>query len=148
MHYGLIMEGDYRYGHSEEEAFDEAFAMADAAENGGLDGIWLAERHFAAPRGPLDTMGAGIPSIVSVPLIMSAAIAARTERIRIGAAVNVLPLNHPVRIAEEVATVDQISGGRVDFGGTPKGYAVPSNSDSFSLNSRVELQALCAWMYA
>ena len=41
MHYGLIMEGDYRYGHSEEEAFDEAFAMADAAENGGLDGICL-----------------------------------------------------------------------------------------------------------
>ena len=114
MHYGLIMEGDYRYGHSEEEAFDEAFAMVDAAENGGLDGVWLAERHFAAPRGPLDAMGAGIPSVVSVPLIMSAAIAARTDRIRIGAAVNVLPLNHPVRVAEEVATVDQISGGRVD----------------------------------
>ena len=98
MHYGLIMEGDYRYGNSEEEAFDEAFAMADAAENGGLDGVWLAERHFAAPRGPLDTMGAGIPSVVSVPLIMSAAIAARTDRIRIGAAVNVLPLHHPVPV--------------------------------------------------
>ena len=123
MHYGLIMEGDYRYGHSEEEAFDEAFAMSDAAENGGLDGIWLAERHFAAPRSPLDAMGAGIPSIVSVPLVMSAAIAARTERIRIGAAVNVLPLNHPVRIAEEVATVDQISGGRVDFGVGRSGFA-------------------------
>ena len=53
MHYGLIMECDYRYGHSQEEAFDEAFAMADAAENGGLDGVWLAERHFAAPRNPL-----------------------------------------------------------------------------------------------
>ena len=123
MHYGLIMEGDYRYGHSEEEAFDEAFAMADAAENGGLDGVWLAERHFAAPRGPLDAMGAGIPSVVSVPLIMSAAIAARTDRIRIGAAVNVLPLNHPVRVAEEVATVDQISGGRVDFWVGRRGFA-------------------------
>ena len=123
MHYGLIMEGDYRYGHSEEEAFDEAFAMAAAAENGGLDGVWLAERHFAAPRGPLDAMGAGIPSVVSVPLIMSAAIAARTDRIRIGAAVNVLPLNHPVRVAEEVATVDQISGGRVDFGVGRSGFA-------------------------
>ena len=123
MHYGLIMEGDYRYGHSEEEAFDEALAMADAAENGGLDGVWLAERHFAAPRAPLDAMGAGIPSIVSVPLIMSAAIAARTERIRIGAAVNVLPLNHPVRMAEEVATVDHISHGRVDFGVGRSGFA-------------------------
>ena len=123
MHYGLIMEGDYRYGHSEEEAFDEALAMADAAENGGLDGVWLAERHFAAPRAPLDAMGAGIPSIVSVPLIMSAAIATRTERIRIGAAVNVLPLNHPVRMAEEVATVDHISHGRVDFGVGRSGFA-------------------------
>ena len=38
---------NYRYGHSQEDAFDEAFAMADAAEKGGLDGVWLAERHFA-----------------------------------------------------------------------------------------------------
>ena len=123
MHYGLILEGDYRYGHSEEEAFDESFAMADAAENGGLDGVWLAERHFAAPRGPLDAMGAGIPSVCSVPLIMSSAIAARTERIRVGVAVNVLPLNHPVRMAEEVATIDQISHGRVDFGVGRSGFA-------------------------
>jgi len=123
MHYGLIMEGDYRYGHSQEEAFDESFAMADAAEKGGLDGVWLAERHFAAPRSPLDAMGAGIPSIISVPLIMSTAIAAMTERIRIGAAVNVLPLNHPIRMAEEVATIDHISHGRVDFGVGRSGFA-------------------------
>lgn len=123
MHYGIVMECDYRYGHSQEEAFDEAFAMADAAENGGLDGVWLAERHFAAPRSPLDAMGAGIPSIVSAPLIMSTAIVARTERLRVGVAVNVLPLNHPVRMAEEVATLDQISRGRVDFGVGRSGFA-------------------------
>jgi len=123
MHYGLIMECDYRYGHSEEEAFDEAFAMADTAEKGGLDGVWLAERHFAAPRDPLDAAGAGIPSIVSAPLIMSSAIVARTEHLRVGVAVNVLPLNHPVRMAEEVATVDQISRGRVDFGVGRSGFA-------------------------
>ena len=123
MHYGLIMEGDYRYGHTQEEAFDESFDMAEMAENGGLDGVWLAERHFAAPRSPSDAMGAGIPSIVSVPLIMSSAIVARTERIRVGVAVNVLPLQHPVRMAEEVATVDQISHGRVDFGVGRSGFA-------------------------
>ena len=123
MHYGLIMEGDYRYGHTQEEAFDESFEMAEMAENGGLDGVWLAERHFAAPRSPSDAMGAGIPSIVSVPLIMSSAIVARTERIRVGVAVNVLPLQHPVRMAEEVATVDQISHGRVDFGVGRSGFA-------------------------
>ena len=122
MHYGLIMECDYRYGHSQEEAFDEAFAMADAAENGGLDGVWLAERHFASPSNPLDSLGAGIPSVVSSPVIICAAIVARTERLRVGVAVNVLPLNHPVRMAEEIATLDQISHGRVDFGVGRSGF--------------------------
>ena len=54
MHFGLIMECDYRYGNTLSESFDEAFSVVDAAESGGLDGVWLAERHFAAPRNPLD----------------------------------------------------------------------------------------------
>ena len=123
MHVGLIMECDYRYGETEQAAFDEAFAMAEAAEMGGLNGVWLAERHFAAPRGPLDTGGAGIPSVVSSPLIISSAIVARYERLRVGVAVNVLPLAHPVRIAEEVATLDHISRGRVEFGVGRSGFA-------------------------
>ena len=122
MHFGLVMECDYRYGDTEEEAFEEAFSMAEIAESGGLDGVWLAERHFAAPRNPLDHAGGGIPSIVSAPLIISTAIVARTERLRVGVAVNVLPLSHPVRMAEEVATVDQISRGRVDFGVGRSGF--------------------------
>jgi alkanesulfonate monooxygenase SsuD/methylene tetrahydromethanopterin reductase-like flavin-dependent oxidoreductase (luciferase family) len=68
-------------------------------------------------------MGAGIPSIVSAPLIMASAIAARTERLRIGVAVNVLPLSHPIRMAEEAATVDQVSRGRFDFGVGRSGFA-------------------------
>ncbi len=123
MHVGLVMECDYRYGESEEAAFDEAFAMAEAAETGGLDGVWLAERHFAAPRSPLDTAGAGIPSVVSAPLILSSAIVARHRRLRVGVAVNVLPLAHPIRVAEEVATIDHISRGRVDFGVGRSGFA-------------------------
>ena len=100
-----------------------AFAMAEAAEMGGLDGVWLAERHFAAPLSPLDTGGAGIPSVVSAPLIISTAIVARYERLRVGVAVNVLPLAHPIRVAEEVATVDHISRGRVEFGVGRSGFA-------------------------
>jgi len=123
MHYGLVMECDYRYGTTQEDAFQEAFTLVDAAETGGLDGVWLAERHFAAPRNPLDGMGAGIPSIVSAPLIMASAIAARTERLRVGIAVSVLPLNHPVRMAEEVATIDHVSRGRFDFGVGRSGFA-------------------------
>ncbi len=123
MHVGLVMECDYRYGETEEAAFDEAFAMAEAAEMGGLEGVWLAERHFAAPRSPLDTGGAGIPSVVSAPLIISTAIAARYDRLRVGVAVNVLPLAHPIRVAEEVATLDHISRGRVEFGVGRSGFA-------------------------
>ena len=123
MHIGLVMECDYRYGETEQSAFDEAFAMAEAAEMGELDGVWLAERHFAAPRSPLDTGGAGIPSVVSAPLIISSAIVARYERLRVGVAVNVLPLAHPVRVAEEVATLDHISRGRVEFGVGRSGFA-------------------------
>ena len=123
MHLGLIMECDYRESGTQEDAFREAFSVVDAAEEEGLDGVWLAERHFAAPRRPADAFGAGIPSIVSVPLILASAIAARTERVRIGLAVAVLPLCHPIRMAEEAATVDQVSQGRLEFGVGRSGFA-------------------------
>ncbi|MBM3224938.1 MAG: LLM class flavin-dependent oxidoreductase [Candidatus Tectomicrobia bacterium] len=123
MHVALVMECDYRQGRTQEEAFSEAFTIAEAAENCGLDGVWLAERHFATHRRPTDPMGAGIPSVVSVPLVWASAIAARSERLRIGTGVSVLPLCHPIRLAEEAATVDQISRGRLDFGVGRSGFA-------------------------
>lgn len=132
MHVGLVMECDYRQGRTQEEAFQEAFNIAETAEEYGLDGVWLAERHFATHRRPTDPMGAGIPSVVSVPLVWASAIAARTKNLRIGTGVSVLPLCHPIRLAEEAATVDQISQGRLDFGvgrsGFPRsyiGYGIP-----------------------
>ncbi len=79
MYMGLVMECDYREGRTQEEAFAEALSLADLAEDSGLDGVWLAERHFAGPRRPTDPMGAGIPSIASVPLVLAAAIAGRTR---------------------------------------------------------------------
>ena len=127
MYVGLVMECDYREGRTQEEAFAEALSVADLAEAAGLDGVWLAERHFAAPRRPTDPMGAGIPSIASVPLVLAAAIAGRTRRLRVATGVSVLPLVHPIRTAEEAATVDQVSRGRFDFGvgrsGFPRAYA-------------------------
>ena len=104
MFVGLIMECDYREGRTQ----DEAFRMA---EESGFQGAWLAERHFAPP-GRSD----GIPSLVAAPLIFATAIASRTSRLRVGTAVLVLPLGHPVRMAEEVATVDKVSKGRFDLG--------------------------------
>ena len=127
MYMGLVMECDFREGRTQEEAFGEALSVADIAEASGIDGVWLAERHFAAPRRPTDPMGAGIPSIASVPLVLAAAIAGRTKRLRVATGVSVLPLVHPIRTAEEAATVDQVSRGRLDFGigrsGFPRAYA-------------------------
>src|SRR5213594_4665479 len=123
MHVGLVMECDYREGRTQEEAVAEAMSIAEIAETHGLDGVWLAERHFAMHRRPTDPMGAGIPSIAAVPLVLAGAIAARTTRLRIGTGVSVLPLCHPIRIAEEAATVDQVSRGRLDFGVGRSGFA-------------------------
>ena len=112
MHVGLGLECDYREGQTQDEAFDEAFYMAEAAEEWGLDEVWLAEHHFVRSwESPV-----GHPSLVASPLIFATAIASRTSRIRVGTSVLVLPLGHPVRMAEEVATLDNIGRGRFDLG--------------------------------
>jgi alkanesulfonate monooxygenase SsuD/methylene tetrahydromethanopterin reductase-like flavin-dependent oxidoreductase (luciferase family) len=67
--------------------------------------VWLGEIHFDPVR-----------SVISASLQVASSIATRTKRLRIGTAVTVIPLNHPLRIAEEVATLDHISEGRVEFG--------------------------------
>src|SRR5580658_4843537 len=121
MEFGMFHEFPSVPGRSETEAFDEAMAQVDAAERWGLDVMWLAEIHFAPER-----------TYLSAPLAIASAIAARTERIKIGIAVQVLPLCHPLRLAEEAATVDQVSRGRLIFGvgrsgvvGTYDAYQVP-----------------------
>src|SRR6202040_3744025 len=105
MEFGMFHEFPSLPGRSETEAFDEAMAQVDAAERWGLDAMWLAEIHFAPER-----------TYLSAPLAIASAIAARTRRMKIGIAVQVLPLCHPLRLAEEAATVDQVSQGRLIFG--------------------------------
>jgi alkanesulfonate monooxygenase SsuD/methylene tetrahydromethanopterin reductase-like flavin-dependent oxidoreductase (luciferase family) len=101
---------------SDTDAFAQGMAQVEDAERWGLDAIWLAEIHQQANR-----------SVLSVPMTVASAIAARTSRIKIGTAVQVLPLCHPLRLAEESATVDQISRGRLMLGvgrsGNPRAYA-------------------------
>ena len=150
-HVGLVMECDYREGRTQDEAFAEAFTVANLADEAGIDGVWLAERHFAAPRTPTDPGGAGIPSVSSVPLLMAGVIAARTERVRVGTGVSVLPLAHPIRLAEEAATVDNISQGRLDFGigrsSFPRsyhGYDVPYDESRERFAEALEI-ILKAW---
>ena len=150
-HVGLVMECDYREGRTQDEAFDEAFTVAQLADEAGIDGVWLAERHFAAPRTPTDPGGAGIPSVSSVPLMMAGIVAARTERVRVGTGVSVLPLAHPIRLAEEAATVDNISKGRLDFGigrssfpRSYQGYDVPYDESRERFAEALEV-ILKAW---
>src|SRR5205814_7421963 len=62
-------------------------------------------------------------SVLSAPMTLASAIAARTDRIKIGTAVQILPLCHPLQLAEEAATVDHISRGRLIFGVGRSGFA-------------------------
>ena len=112
MEFGMFHEFPSLPGRTESEAFDEAMEQVDAAERFGLDVMWLAELHFEPRR-----------SLLSAPLSIASAIAARTRRIKIGIAVQVLPLCHPLRLAEEAATVDQLSHGRLIFGVGRSGVA-------------------------
>ncbi len=111
MDIGVMIDGDYREGQTQQEAFDAVLRAAELIETLGFDAIWLAERHFSAPGG-----SALVPSIGASPLLMATAIATRTSRLRIGTAVLLLPLGHPVRLAEEVATLDHLSQGRIELG--------------------------------
>lgn len=103
-------------GQSDADAFAQALDQVSDAERWGLDAIWLAEIHQQSAR-----------SVLTAPLTVAAVIAARTTRIKIGTAVQVLPLCHPLRLAEETATLDQISRGRLLLGagrsGNPRSYA-------------------------
>ncbi len=109
------MEFHTREGNGQEDAFQESFDHVALAEELGLDTVWLAETHFNPNR-----------SVLSAPLVLAAAIAGRTKKIKIGTAVQILPLGNPLRIAEEVATLDHVSGGRFEFGigrsGLPSAY--------------------------
>ena len=91
-------------GQDHAEVFARATEMTQAADRLGFDSVWCAEHHFS-------TYG-----YLSRPLMFAMHLAAQTERIRVGSAVVVLPLHHPLVVAEEIATADLLSGGRLDVG--------------------------------
>jgi len=81
------------------------FSLFERADRLGYHGVWFSE--FRVPQAPWP-----YPS----PLLLAAALLARTERLRVGMSVLVLPLHHPLLLAEEIAQLDCQSGGRVDIG--------------------------------
>ena len=86
--------------------------LISEADRRGVGSIWVSEHHFVDD------------GYMPVPLTALAAIAARTKRARLGTAVVVAPLQHPMAIAEQAAIVDVISGGRLELG-LGAGYVAP-----------------------
>jgi alkanesulfonate monooxygenase SsuD/methylene tetrahydromethanopterin reductase-like flavin-dependent oxidoreductase (luciferase family) len=88
-----------------DESAKSLLDLGPLAESLGYDGLWINEEHF----------GQGSRVCLS-PILLATALAMRTKRIRLGFSVLVLPLFEPIRLAEEIATLDVLSEGRVDLG--------------------------------
>jgi alkanesulfonate monooxygenase SsuD/methylene tetrahydromethanopterin reductase-like flavin-dependent oxidoreductase (luciferase family) len=131
MELGIYHEFPVLPGRSQAECFAAGFDIVYAAEEYGLDVMWLAELHFAPQR-----------ALAASPLILGTAIAARTERIKIGTSVQVVPLANPLRIAEEAAILDHVSKGRLIFGvgrsGVVKTYEAMNISYAESKDREIE----------
>jgi alkanesulfonate monooxygenase SsuD/methylene tetrahydromethanopterin reductase-like flavin-dependent oxidoreductase (luciferase family) len=115
MRFSLFTEIQCPPGSSPEARLNEFIEQAELAERLGFRGFWIAEIH-CQPRF----------SLLSAPYVVLGAVAQRTRRLRLGVAVNTLPVHHPVHLAEQAAMLDLISGGRMDFaagGGHPHSRA-------------------------
>ncbi|MFC4006211.1 putative FMN-dependent luciferase-like monooxygenase [Nonomuraea purpurea] len=104
------------------ERYRLAAEQIEHAEAYGFDTAWVAQHHFDGAEG-------GLPA----PLVFLAHVAARTSRIRLGTGIITLPLEQPVRVAEDAAVLDLLTGGRLEVGvgsgGTPSSFA-PFGHDS------------------
>jgi alkanesulfonate monooxygenase SsuD/methylene tetrahydromethanopterin reductase-like flavin-dependent oxidoreductase (luciferase family) len=106
MQFGYFTLSDNHYEGNQRDANTFVANILDEAvfaEEVGLHSAWIGEHHFS-------TLG-----VLSCPDLVLAHVAARTKQIRLAPAVTVLPLHHPIRVAEQWATLDLLSGGRVDF---------------------------------
>jgi alkanesulfonate monooxygenase SsuD/methylene tetrahydromethanopterin reductase-like flavin-dependent oxidoreductase (luciferase family) len=85
------------------DPYAATFELARIGEAAGFDTTTVGHHHF-------------MPGNMSDPLTFLAAVAARTDSLRVGTGIFQLPFHHPVRVAEQVATIDEMSGGRISLG--------------------------------
>lgn len=115
MKFSLFTEIQCPEGASPAERLEEFMDQAELADRLGFGTYWIAEIH-CQPKF----------SLLSAPYVVLGAAAQRTKRLRLGVAVNTLPVHHPVQLAEAAAMLDLVSGGRMDFaagGGHPHSRA-------------------------
>ncbi|PWA12167.1 hypothetical protein DCC39_06960 [Pueribacillus theae] len=120
MEFGVMNLFPYKKGNSEKQIIDEAIEELTYAEELGFDSVWIAEHHFSEY------------GLIGNPLMLAAHLAAKTKKIRIGTAVTILPFYNPIRLAEDAALVDIMSGGRLDLG-VGRGYQ-PSEFEGFKID--------------
>src|SRR5688572_18010647 len=129
MDFGLffLMQRDESW--SEGAVYDSDLQQMLAAEALGYHSVWIAEHHF-------NDYG-----LCPAPPVLASYVAARTSRLRLGMGVSLLPLHHPVDLAEQLAVLDVVSGGRLDVGigrgGTLQDYQT-FKSDREDSRTRVE----------
>jgi len=113
--------------------YDLLLRAAQFADQHGFEAVWVPERHF-------HPVGGLFPN----PSVVAAALAVLTKRIRLRAGSVVLPLHHPIRVAEEWAVVDNLSGGRVDLsvarGWNPNDFVL--SPDTYSQDNSLMLDRL------
>ena len=122
-----------------EDVYARALDRIEVMDRTGYDAVWLAEHHFS-----------GYSVCPSVHM-MGMQVAARTKRLRIGTAVTLAAFYHPLRIAEEIALLDLLSGGRVNWGAGRgfdpvefRNFGVPVEESAERFRESVEI-VLAAW---
>lgn len=104
MKFGVFFTVRWHEDWTQEQSLLEVLERAELADQAGLDEVWLGEHHFSRH------------GILSGLFSFTGHVAARTKNARIGLAIVVLPFRNPIQVAEELATIDVLSGGRLDAG--------------------------------